>query len=311
MTNDDINSLPQIRPGPISWLNEPIRTSIAETVRKYLNRKWTVLDEKDLSEFACHRVAILSDGEFGVFFKYAEEPDGNRQFEAELGDLQKLSELTGVLIPRPIGIIEVESCWLFLMEAVEPVERKEQQWREIGWTLARIHQVSGNCFGFDRNKYWGSLYQDNTQTEDWAEFFRERRLMPLLKIAVKSGNLPSPVRSDVELLAERLPGLCGSEVTPALLHGDAQANNFISSAAGAYVIDPAVFYGHPEWDLAIMSAWQDVPNDVFIGYREILPIDQGFKERCYLWRIPLYLAAVALEGQMHLNRLTGALRRYL
>jgi fructosamine-3-kinase len=96
-----------------------------------------------------------------------------------------------------------------------------------------------------------------------------------------------------------------------LLHGDAQQNNFISTAEGAFVIDPAVYYGHPEADLALLDAFQPVPAVVFDGYREAMPIAAGFQQRRDLWRIPLYLAAVALEGSMHLDRLTGALEMYV
>ncbi len=70
-------------------------------------------------------------------------------------------------------------------------------------------------------------------------------------------------------------------------------------------------YGHPEADLALLDAFQPVPEDVFDGYREILPIDPDFLDRRELLRIPLYLAAVALEGEMFLPRLTEAIEGYL
>jgi fructosamine-3-kinase len=98
---------------------------------------------------------------------------------------------------------------------------------------------------------------------------------------------------------------------PTLLHGDAQQNNYISTERGAVVIDPAVYFGHPEMDLAFMDYFQPVPEDVFDGYRDELPIDPGFPERRDLWRVWGYLAAVTIEGPMHLGKLTGAIRRYV
>lgn len=110
---------------------------------------------------------------------------------------------------------------------------------------------------------------------------------------------------------KRLPELCDPEVTPALIHGDAQQNNFISTAKGTYVIDPAIYYGHPEIDLAYVDYFQPVPDDLFDGYLEEMPINPGFSERRDLWRISGYLAAVAAEGSAYMNSLTNALRRYL
>ena len=90
----------------------------------------------------------------------------------------------------------------------------------------------------------------------------------------------------------------------------ATLNRTISSAPkmGAVVIDPAIYYGNPEMDLAFIDYFQTVPDDVFDGYRDELPIDPGFWERRDLWRVWGYLAAVTVEGPVHLGKLTGALQ---
>jgi fructosamine-3-kinase len=115
----------------------------------------------------------------------------------------------------------------------------------------------------------------------------------------------------VEKLIARIPELCGSNVEPTLLHGDAQKNNFITSAQETFVIDPAVYYGNPEIDLAYIDYFEPVPEDVFLGYKELLPIDPGFHERRDLWRVYGHLAAVEVEGVMHLDKLVNAVKKYL
>jgi len=47
--------------------------------------------------------------------------------------------------------------------------------------------------------------------------------------------------------------LCGPEPAPSLLHGDAQQNNFVSTDAGAVIVDSAPYFGHPEVDLALVA----------------------------------------------------------
>jgi fructosamine-3-kinase len=149
------------------------------------------------------------------------------------------------------------------------------------------------------------------QACDWPAFYATRRLIPGLKMALDSGNLPVDTALRLQKLIERLPDLCGPEVTPTLLHGDAQKNNFISSAIGAFVIDPAVYYGHPEMDLAFVDYFETVPQEVFNAYREELPIDPGFERRRSLWRIWGYLAAVTVEGGGYLPHLEAALKEYV
>lgn len=295
----------------IQLLSKPLRTSLEETVSGYLKRDWRVKSARDMSEFACHQCAILSDDSFSVFAKYSEDANAPIQFETELSGLQCLSERAGVMIPSPVGVAPAGKGTLLIMEALEAIERTPVEWRQIGKTLASIHQVKSDRFGFHKDGFHGPLHQDNTPATDWIAFYQDRRLLPRLKIAINSGNLPSKSASQVEKVVDRLPELCDPDVTPALLHGDTQQNNFISTGKGTYVIDPAVFYGNPEYDLAFIDCFQPVPDCVFDAYREEMPIDPGFRERRNLWRISIYLAAVALEGEMYLGMLTDAIREYL
>jgi len=198
-----------------------------------------------------------------------------------------------------------------VVEAVTAVERTSKQWRQIGRTLAQIHHIKGKQFGSETHCYFGPFYQDNRPMNDWGAFYAERRLWPRLMGAINAGNMPTTVIKQVENLIARLPQLCGPEVTPTLLHGDAQHHNFISTAGGAVVIDPAVYYGHPEIDLAYIDYFHPMPEDVLLGYQEELPIDPGFYERRDLWRIYGYLAAVEVEGAPYLGKLMSAVQKYL
>ncbi|PTL80088.1 fructosamine kinase family protein [Vitiosangium sp. GDMCC 1.1324] len=197
-----------------------------------------------------------------------------------------------------------------VLEAVDVVERTPEHWRQMGRALARLHGVKGERFGFETHAYWGSLFQDNTPLEGWVDFFRERRLVPRLRAAIASGHLPPDVAAHVERLGDRLPELCGPPVVPALLHGDAHQNNFLSTPAGPVLLDPAVYYGHPELELAYIDFFAPVPEEFFHGYRELAPVDPGFAERRELWRIPAWLAMVEVDGAQHQDALTKALRAY-
>jgi len=292
-------------------LNRRLLQPLEQAVSNHLGRAWRVGTAEDMSDFACHPCAILSDGSFAVFAKYSEAADADKQFEIERVSLQFLSEKAGVLTPTPVGIVPAADGTLFVMEAVQPIERGPGQWRQIGRTLERIHRVTSDEFGFPMDSYFGPLFQDNAPMEDWIGFYAERRLRPRLRLAIERGTIPPSVVSQVESVIDRLPELGGPEVKPTLVHGDAQQNNFISTADGAYVIDPAIYYGHPELDLASLGYWRPVPDEVYDGYREEMPIPTGFSERRDLWRISGYLAAVAVEGAAYLDRLTEALRPYV
>jgi protein-ribulosamine 3-kinase len=290
---------------------DPLRSAVEQIVSGYTRRRWTIQDAQDMSDFACHPCAILSDGSYAVFAKVSEASNGFEQFEIELAGLRLLRERANILTPTPVGIIPVAGGSMLVLEKVQAVEREARHWRQIGQTLARIHRVKGDQFGLETQGYFGPIPQDNTPLNDWSTFYAERRLWPGLRLAIESGNLPSAVARQVERLISRLPELGGPEIAPSLLHGDAQQNNFISTDMGAVVIDPAVYYGNPEMDLAAIDYFQAVPDDVFDGYQDVLPIDPGFMERRDLWRVWWYLAAVTVEGSSYLGQLTEAVQKYL
>lgn len=292
-------------------LSEQNRQPVEQVVSEHFGQEWHVKTFEDMNDYASHPSAVLSDGRYAVFVKLSEAAHGLDQFEVELKGLRLLAARTGVLVPTPIGIIAVNDGVILVLEAAEPVERTSHELKEIGRTLARIHQVKGTQFGLDRQGYFGPLYQDNRPAQDWLTFYTERRLWPRLMGAIDSGNLPTEAIRQVERFIQRIPNLEIPEVEPSLLHGDAQQNNFISTQRGAMVIDPAVYYGNPEIDLAYVDYFQPVPDDVFQGYQEILAIDPGFAERRDLWRVSAYLAAVEVEGKGHLYRLTHAIQKYL
>jgi protein-ribulosamine 3-kinase len=262
---------------------------------------------------------VLSDGSYAVFAKFNGAADGLEQFETEMAGLRLLAERAAVLTPTPIGVIPVVGGSILVLEAVTAVDRAPRDWRLIGQTLAHIHRVKSDRFGLDMHGFFGPLRQDNTPMDDWPSFFAERRLRPGLRLAIESGHPPGELIRPIEALIARVPELCGPEITPTLLHGDAQQNNFISTASvlarrtalGAVVIDPAVYYGHPEMDLAYVDYFQSVPDDLLDGYRDEHRIDPGFRDRRDLWRVWGYLATVTVEGAGHLGRLHDAVRRYL
>jgi protein-ribulosamine 3-kinase len=292
-------------------LSDALRIPLEQHVSAYLGRVWRVIKAQDKSDSASHPAAILSDETFAVFVKLGEGGLACDQFNKELAGLRFLTERSGVLTPTGLGTVQVGGAVLLILEAVQVVERDRVHWRQMGRALARIHSIKWDRYGFESYCYWGSLYQDNAPLVDWVDFYQERRLAPRLRAAVDSGHLPVDVVPHVEKLSSRLHGLCGPKVEPSLLHGDAHQNNFLSTAKGPVMIDPAVYYGHPEMDLAFVDFFAPVSEELFQGYQEIAPLEHGFVQRRDLWRIPAWLAMVELDGPQHLDKLMAALRHYV
>jgi fructosamine-3-kinase len=300
-----------------------VRAQIERAASAHRGRRWVAQGFTSLDDRASHPCGILHGAPFSAFAKLGPSAAAREEFTAELAGLRLIGRSAGVRVPVPVadGLAGTEAAPLLLYEALTerlPGARERADWRSIGQVLATLHQAGHERFGLDGPRgFFGPLPQDNRPVPGnrWTEFFRERRLLPLLRAAADSGHLPPALAAGAETIAARLPELAGPEPRPALLHGDAQQNNFVSTAAGAVVIDAAPYFGHPEADLALVGYFEPVPDDVLAAYREILPVDPGFAVRRELWRLPAYLAVVAVAGgtsfgRTYLDRLAAAVRLY-
>jgi hypothetical protein len=103
----------QDRLSSVRLASNPLRIHVEQIVSERIGRQWTIEDARDMTEFACHHSAILSDGSYSVFAKFSEAANGFEQFEIELAGLRLLSERSGVLTPTPIVLsrLQVELSW--------------------------------------------------------------------------------------------------------------------------------------------------------------------------------------------------------
>src|SRR5579862_5769062 len=295
--------------GPPHPLRDPdVVAAIERAASEHLGRPWVIEGFTDLNDRASHPCGVLPGQPFSVVAKSSRANDARDQFTAELAGLQTLTRLAHVDTPVPVagGLIELPHGCLLLTEAVPeilPHARGHREWRSIGQVLAALHHVTHPQFGLgDQRGFFGPLPQDNrpVPANRWPDFFRERRIIPLLRKAVDSGHLPAGMAARVDRIAARLPDLAGPDQPPSLLHGDAQQNNFFTTTTaptGAVVIDAAPYFGHPEFDLALLDFFEPMPKDVLDAYREIAPVDPGFPQRRELWRLPSYLAIISVDGR--------------
>jgi len=304
-------------------LDGTVVAAIERAASAHLGRPWPSRGFTDLNPRASHPSGVLHGEPFSVFAKLGVGDDAREQFTAELDGLRLLSRAAGIRTPVPVadGLVGVAAGSLLLFEALperRPEAREREDWRSIGQVLAALHAVRHPRFGLGGVRgFFGPLPQDNrpVPANRWPDFYLQRRLTPALRAAVGSGHLPAELAAGVDRVAARLPALSGPEPRPSLLHGDAQQNNFISTADGAVAIDPAPYFGHPEIDLAQVDFFQPVPADVLAAYGEVAALDPGFADRRELWRLPTYLAVIAVDGpgpfgRQCLTRLARAVSRY-
>jgi fructosamine-3-kinase len=180
----------------------------------------------------------------------------------------------------------------------------------LGQGLAALHRAGAEGFGFAADNFIGRLPQSNRSHASWASFYAEERLGAQLRMARKAGRLPERVARALEALIEELPSLCGPEEPAARLHGDLWGGNALADATGRpYLIDPAVYGGHREVDLAMMRLFGGFSERVFAAYDEAWPLAPGHRERVDLYQLYPLLVHVNLFGGSYVGSLEAAIRR--
>jgi fructosamine-3-kinase len=178
--------------------------------------------------------------------------------------------------------------------------------------IAALHGHTAERFGLERDTLIGGLLQPNPPTARWLDFFAEHRLVYMARQAHAAGRLPADDLAAVERLAGRLDAHLAEPARPALLHGDLWGGNVLVAGGGAVgFVDPAIYYGHPEVELAFSTLFGTFGQAFFRRYAELAPLEPGFfEDRRDLYNLYPLLVHVRLFGAGYLGGVRRVLQRY-
>ena len=231
-------------------------------------------------------------------------------FEAESKGLNLLREQNSVRIPEVIGFCESGTHQFLLLEFIEGKSRQKSYWQQLGHTLASLHRCTSELAGLGHDNYIGSLTQFNHQHTSWLTFFIEQRLNVQLKLAIDSGIMDSDWSKQFESIYAKLPTLLPEEKS-SLLHGDLWSGNLITDENGApCLIDPAVYFGNREADLAMTKLFGGFDDEFYISYDETLPLLPEYNKRFDLYNLYPLLVHVNLFGGSYKSAVATTLKAF-
>jgi fructosamine-3-kinase len=176
--------------------------------------------------------------------------------------------------------------------------------------LAALHGVTAPMFGFEGMTVIGGLKQPNEQNPSWLDFFRDQRLMYMADIAVRTGKLDAEMAARIEKLADRLDRWIDASARPSLLHGDMWTGNvLVNGDRISGFVDPAIYYGDPEIELAFSTLFGTFGEPFFKRYEEHRPLQSGFAERKDIYNLYPLLVHVRLFGAHYVGDVNIILRR--
>lgn len=242
-----------------------------------------------------------------TFFLKTNRSNPEDMFSREVEGLQALAVEDGPRVPKPY----LHGKDFLLMEDLAPAARSKDYWEVFGWQMAGLHNHTNPKFGFQADNYIGSTPQPNPWTEDGFEFFGRYRLAFQAELAAKRGLLNKQEAELVFSLAGRLKDLV-PEQPASLLHGDLWGGNAMADDRGhPAIIDPAVYYGWAEADLAMTALFGGFSSGFYAAYNEVRPMPEGWRERFSLYNLYHLLNHLNLFGRGYHGQVMRTVGRFL
>lgn len=232
----------------------------------------------------CINQAYQLIGKDSRYFVKLNSASQQEMFYAEAAALDEIYQTATIIVPKPICYGVSDNHSYLVLEYLNLGRGDNRSWQSMGKNLALLHQFPINKpFGWCRNNTIGSTPQINDYTDNWANFFAEKRIGYQLTLAKRRGgnfdNISGIIEKIRELLSHHNP-------SPSLVHGDLWGGNAGFTEDGEGVIfDPACYYGDREVDIAMTELFGGFPSAFYEGYNQQWQLDQGYQQRKNIYNL--------------------------
>lgn len=236
----------------------------------------------------------------------------NAMFHNEANGLQELAKTRAIRIPQVI----VSQPDFLLLEYISPGMKGPDFFERFGTAFARMHQYTADTYGFYENNFIGATPQinavDETTAHNWVAFYFQNRLLYQFKLAERNGYVNAAFRKAFTRIENRIDSiLANSEEAPTLLHGDLWGGNYLVDETGDPVlIDPAVYYGHREADLAMTKLFGGFSPAFYRSYQACYPLKEGYTYRENIYLLYHVLNHLNLFGISYFNQALQLMNSY-
>lgn len=255
--------------------------------------------------------AIFLQTDKGAYFLKTNHQSNTDLYKKEAEGLELIRSNCSLHVPEPIAEGTLEDTNFLLMDWISPAKTKTNYWERLGEGLAELHICTQSLFGLDSYNYISVLTQSNQPTQDWKSFFIQQRLEPMLQKAFYENLITSKYMEEFREIYPRLAGFFPKE-KPSLLHGDLWSGNVMVNSVGLpSLIDPAVYFGHREMDLAFSKLFGGFDPRFYAAYEQVFPLEPGFNQRVAVYNLYPLLVHLNLFGSSYLSGISQTVKKLL
>lgn len=244
------------------------------------------------------------------FHKNNPHPNNPKALNAEADGLQALASLITELnlnlrVPKIIKCTD-QTLSLQYIKSNPP---SKTQWQTLGTELAKLHSHPQNQWGYRQHNYIGLNPQSNGIHSNWGEFFYQQRLLYQVSL-INNNQLKTDFTEQlISLKPALIDFLNNNSPQISLLHGDLWSGNVMFSHEHIWLIDPAVYWGDSEADMAMTELFGGFAPAFYQAYHSHLPRSTHYllKKTCY--NLYHYLNHYNLFGDSYLVTSQDSMKR--
>lgn len=247
---------------------------------------------------------------------YFVKTNSNSEKDMFLKEANGLRELAKAKVIRIPNVIYADDNFIIIENIIQH-KKSKSFWENFGRDFARLHKFTNKYFGFDEDNYIGSTPQLNIPSKiesfSWLEFYFNKRLLFQYKLVEKNGYAGEELHKAFFQLENKISSILNDyDAKPSLLHGDLWSGNFITDETGnVCLIDPAVYYGHREADLAMTKLFGGFDGKFYSAYSEEYPLTAGYEYRENIYKLYHVLNHLNIFGSGYYNQAVSLIRYYL
>lgn len=275
-------------------------------IEDYLSVKYHTRVElnKDFIDLSGRRKAFIykSNINKNFFVKFSLGKDSNIKLECEVDALDEINKIKGLRTPDVIGIVEGDNESALILKAEQTKVADNKDWAEFGKMIALMHKQTRNVFGLDKDNYIGDYKQINLINNNWNDFYINNRINPMLDL-IKEKNLMNNIEiNKLKKVVTKIEEITqGYKPEASLIHGDLWIGNSLFTNNGPMIIDPSIYYGSREMDIAFSNMLPQLkfPSDFYDSYKKHYPFQDGYEQRENLWQIYPLLIHIIQDGRKY------------
>ena len=285
-------------------------TGIISKIEDWAGKKITSYKSISGGSIASTDQIQFEDGTSCFLKTGAKQPDA---FLKEANGLKEIRKADCIRVPEVLFVDEE----FLLLEFIEQGRKDKDFFTCFGTQLANLHMKSASKFGFKEDNYIGATPQLNIpnkiEATSWSDFYYNKRLLFQYKLAEQNKLVGNELKNGFLLLENRIEEILeGSEEKPALLHGDLWGGNFLcDKRSNPVLIDPAVYYGHREAELAMTKLFGGFTNQFYHSYRKTKPLPQGYDHRENIYLLYHVLNHLNLFGSSYYGQAVRLVWSYI